>query len=373
MDVSRQELFEQVWSKPLTELAKAYGVSDVAIAKACRKHDIPLPGLGFWAKAAAGKAPPRPGLRTSAITTISIGAGAPRLPMGNPKMIPEAADIPELAELAVPAALGDKVAPLTRRTQKQLQRKPEEGGFARCHAPDGFDIQASIEQADRALRIMDTVATGLLRLNIPIQINEEKRKVQAVVGNEFVTIKLSERYSRVELPAPPRNPRARYEPWQPTRYRYDFTGELVFTIDEHFDGGRKSWADGTRSRLEQKVADIVRGILMAGELLRARTEYWEEQRRKRATEQAIREERARQREEEKRAVEALSTEAAHWNTACTVMSYLQHLESRIADQALNLNISAQGRKWLDESRDRALRMDPTARRLSTLVENGSSN
>ena len=64
MDISRQELFEQVWSQPRTKLAKMFGVSDVAIAKVCRKHDIPLPGLGYWAKAAAGKAPPRPKLRT---------------------------------------------------------------------------------------------------------------------------------------------------------------------------------------------------------------------------------------------------------------------------------------------------------------------
>jgi len=34
MDISRQELFEQAWSKPMTELAKTFGVSNVAIAKA---------------------------------------------------------------------------------------------------------------------------------------------------------------------------------------------------------------------------------------------------------------------------------------------------------------------------------------------------
>lgn len=46
---TRLELYELVWSGPLRKLAKRFGVSDVAIAKRCRKSNIPLPGLGCWA------------------------------------------------------------------------------------------------------------------------------------------------------------------------------------------------------------------------------------------------------------------------------------------------------------------------------------
>ena len=42
---------------------KRYGVSDVAIAKACALLDIPKPPRGYWAKKAAGqKLPDRPAL-----------------------------------------------------------------------------------------------------------------------------------------------------------------------------------------------------------------------------------------------------------------------------------------------------------------------
>jgi len=40
----RETLYEEVWSQPLLEVARHYGVSDVAIAKTCRKMHIPLPG-----------------------------------------------------------------------------------------------------------------------------------------------------------------------------------------------------------------------------------------------------------------------------------------------------------------------------------------
>lgn len=44
-----------VWSKPLTHLAKEFAISDVALHKICKRHSIPNPPLGWWAKMAAGK------------------------------------------------------------------------------------------------------------------------------------------------------------------------------------------------------------------------------------------------------------------------------------------------------------------------------
>lgn len=53
---SRKEFYDLVWSKPITHLAKDFGLSDVAIHKICKKHNIPNPPLGYWAKKAHGKA-----------------------------------------------------------------------------------------------------------------------------------------------------------------------------------------------------------------------------------------------------------------------------------------------------------------------------
>ena len=59
----RQRLYGEVWTEPTQQVAKRYGVSDVAIAKACALLDIPKPPRGYWAKKAAGqKLPNRPPL-----------------------------------------------------------------------------------------------------------------------------------------------------------------------------------------------------------------------------------------------------------------------------------------------------------------------
>jgi len=45
--LSREELYNLVWKRPMTELAVELGISDVGLAKLCRRNCIPLPPQGF--------------------------------------------------------------------------------------------------------------------------------------------------------------------------------------------------------------------------------------------------------------------------------------------------------------------------------------
>ena len=53
--MSRRRLFELVWAKPMTQLAREFGMPPKHVAKACDLHDIPLPDPGHWQKLAYGK------------------------------------------------------------------------------------------------------------------------------------------------------------------------------------------------------------------------------------------------------------------------------------------------------------------------------
>lgn len=50
----RKKLYQEVWKEPVSIVAKRYGVTDVALAKNCRKLNVPLPPRGYWAKIQAG-------------------------------------------------------------------------------------------------------------------------------------------------------------------------------------------------------------------------------------------------------------------------------------------------------------------------------
>ena len=51
----RSSLYELVWTSPVSEIAEHLGVSDVALAKLCRRAAVPRPGRGYWARVEAGQ------------------------------------------------------------------------------------------------------------------------------------------------------------------------------------------------------------------------------------------------------------------------------------------------------------------------------
>jgi hypothetical protein len=52
----REDLYKLVWVSPVSETAARLGVSDVALAKLCRRAEIPIPGRGYWQRAESGQA-----------------------------------------------------------------------------------------------------------------------------------------------------------------------------------------------------------------------------------------------------------------------------------------------------------------------------
>ena len=53
--LSRQQLYDLVWSEPLSRLAKKYCISDNGLRKMCKSMNIPLPSNGYWKKIKHGK------------------------------------------------------------------------------------------------------------------------------------------------------------------------------------------------------------------------------------------------------------------------------------------------------------------------------
>ena len=53
--VSREDLYAQVWRTPMSRLAQTYCISGNGLAKICRRMNVPYPPRGYWAKKAAEK------------------------------------------------------------------------------------------------------------------------------------------------------------------------------------------------------------------------------------------------------------------------------------------------------------------------------
>ena len=70
--LTREQLYEPVWPEALVRLGKGLGISDVAIAKQCRKASIPIPERGYWNKLQAGHAVARTPLPPGDLATVDV-------------------------------------------------------------------------------------------------------------------------------------------------------------------------------------------------------------------------------------------------------------------------------------------------------------
>ena len=113
--LTRDELYELVWSEPIKNVAPNFGISDVALSKICRKHSIPRPPRGYWAKLAAGKpvvkaSLPRRGIRMPHIVELSR-----KYRLHYP--IPED---PEEIEIPSPPEFSESISDLEARVKEQV-------------------------------------------------------------------------------------------------------------------------------------------------------------------------------------------------------------------------------------------------------------
>jgi integrase len=70
---SRKALHRIIWSEPMTLVSRKLGISDVGLAKACRRHDIPVPDRGYWSRHVAARVKMRlPPQKIESKSTISF-------------------------------------------------------------------------------------------------------------------------------------------------------------------------------------------------------------------------------------------------------------------------------------------------------------
>ncbi len=159
--LKREELYEQVWSQPMIELAKQYGMSDVGLAKICRKLTIPVPGRGYWAKLKAGRILPRPSLPALKKNDLAeIIVTKPELPPVEPQTHTETERLIALEALpenliVVEPMLSSPHSLVTQTRQWLRLVKPGDYGLLHSRKPGCLAVHVGPRSLDRALRIME--------------------------------------------------------------------------------------------------------------------------------------------------------------------------------------------------------------------------
>ncbi len=371
---TRQELYDLVWGQPTRTVAAALGVSDVALAKTCRRAEIPIPPRGYWAGKSERLRPVRPALpprfpggadsfeiggdgrhywRSHSDQEILDMPGPPEQEFDEP-LEAVAARIEKMVG-KVPAvrnfnkAFGD----VARLLAHDEERKADEWGFQKPLYDSGIERRRLLLLNSLFLAFYAAGCKASMSTSKWQQHDAHSRSICVTVGVQQVYFTL----------APPTTGRQRHQ------VPSEKDGKLRIALGHHYseEAPIQFWEDSADAKLETRLREIVTTIMFEAEKAhRARAvshRAWIIER-KAGIAKRLEEERAAQAREaqkarerqQKEAVDSLLKQAADLQKAQAIRAYVSEIRGCVSE----LSAPKDGLdRWADWALAQADRIDPT--------------
>jgi hypothetical protein len=355
-ELSREELYERVWSAPATEVAAQLGISDVALAKRCKKLNVPKPPLGYWARIAAGQKPKKAPLPPSAAEAFA-----------------KAAEQPVPKTLSLPNEIGD-LHPLAKELMQALNAKKADSQKQFCLRERTLpEISLATKSLnDRAAKAFHIILNGVEPLGIVF-----RRALSAYdsgyfqKGQDRLYLKIEE----IMVDQPPGS--TRRPAWSAIPTAKEGAGLLSFSLapERYASREAKRWKEEKALPLEELLPQVileVRRFYVAAQKQRAE-EAMERERQRVESERRWREHQEKEairlaEERKERHAEALETvaqtraadllKAAEWSRLHrAVLEFISECEARWRE-ASSGELNGEQQRWLSWARETAKGMSP---------------
>ena len=352
--LSRRELHELVWSEPLRTLAAKLGISDVGLAKACRRAHVPVPERGHWQKRRAGKKssqtplPPRP---LGAADDVFLGGGwrswserwteeevlgpipdSPTFSESESEVRARAAALIRRVPVPDPDTRSHGVIAAVLREDNRRREKQRTSTYAYSWEAPLYDSP----NQRRRLRIVNALFLALTPCGgNPHRLGRESEDLSIEIGNTRVVFALN----AVDQ-------RRRPDKKGSADRSENLTLEIKTVPGISLSSTR--WGDEGRRRLENQLAEIAIEFLVCAELQyrhQVRSQYeWRIERKKDLEERARREraererqERERQAELQRQRVERLLREADALQQARAIRQYVEEVRAKVSQSGAEVS------------------------------------
>ena len=166
VEFAREQLYRARWSKPCVKLAAELGISDVGLAKACRRLNVPRPPRGYWARVDAGEKAKRtpfpealPGQRCAIVFSVAENLVRREEWAKNNLLTAGRGQKDEAVELPLE---GDELQPIALRHRQALEKaKPGELGFVSIRGKNLFTCEMSSALVPRFARALHALICEL--------------------------------------------------------------------------------------------------------------------------------------------------------------------------------------------------------------------
>ncbi len=359
--LTRQELYDRVWAEPVDTLAKEYGLSNVGLGKACRRHDIPVPPRGYWARKAAGqklRRPPLPPAKDGDESVTLWGSERPDPPRDEQERAVHpliAFEFEPQNKIAVPDDLRVRHPAIGQTKAYWATQKRGDVPYGDNKLPR-LNISVSKTTLPRAFRLLQALFNALEQRGHEAAATKEGKTILTVL-DEVLDFSLREPSKQIpHIPTAKELADAKRYSWmRPAPYDLVSSGTLVLNI-ENVWGIRHAWKDGKINRLEDGLNDVVVGLIEAAFQKKAQRE---EQERERLRQEELERQReaVRQRARQQRAkVRRLERLREATNEHQRLHEFVAHLHDVVGTVDPDTELG----RWLSWANDHVRRLDPLA-------------
>ena len=344
---TRQEFYDLVWSKPITHIAKDFGLSDVAIHKICKKHGIPNPPLGYWAKKAHGKPVvqtplPLPGKGMADAILITEGNS-----LSEPDSLRAAREEARInASLAIEAEPAAS-HPVVERTVVTLEKaKPDEKGLVRSTKAGCANVAVSPASIARLRLALDRLFAAAAIQGFQVVKSEGRavfsgHDVQIAFGIHETVKRVKHELTAAELAEEERHKKKlRPNDWFSADYfrrrfpEWDYipTGQLAVELEDIFFSSaapRRNFRDGKTQKVEAMSEDMAVGLAVFAAAKKEKAQQDKERAEQLEIERQRRQEAERQKHVAKRRYEEMTDVLADVEKAARLQKLVENLRTNM--------------------------------------------
>lgn len=352
--ITRQNLYELVWTKPLSVLAKEYQISDNGLRKICKKMQIPLPPMGHWQKVRSGIHVKRIKLPDKYSGKNEVTLDERGLEDNSPiakyfRLKKEIENDPTLPlKVAEKLSKPDKLIIETRQclTDEKRCYNPHRGIIASRESL--LNVRVSRHNLSRALRFLDALIKLLRTRGHDIKI--EYGRTSAVVYGCRIEISVKEKL--------------KYEMHERLGYKdYSAAGLLSFKIEGFRE---RTWVDD-KQPIEDKLSSILAKLEVIGRELQEYRIRNEKLQREREEKERIEREIKERKESEFQRFRNLFIQATLLHKANVLRQYVKTVESlalKKGDKTDELN------SWIDWAMKKIAWIDPLMNHDDPILDDG---
>lgn len=351
--LNRKELYDLVWSNPLTTLAKQFEITPARIKSACKEKKIPIPEPGFWERKKYDKQiiiPELPIDNSYGVNTPIWFTPTDELSRNRIKQIRDEIEKSCKRFCIVPDNL-TKADRLVIGAKNNLQtKKPywygREEGFVSTDS-ELISIFVTKKNVKRALRLSNAFIK-LVRAR-DHTIDFENRSSKIVINGEKYDFSVREKQDRI------------LNPDKKNEFIYKNSGLLVISVGQY---SRKREFLDNKQPLEKQLSTIVAYLEYVTDEWKKEMAWHEANRKVREEEERIIKEVHDRKEKELRDFKNLLNHAKRWDQTQFLRAYINAVKEK---STLNSIIPDEHQSWIKWAQDKADWYDPLVNGIDDIL------